>query len=237
MCGRYVSATPPDQIAAYFATGEPEALLEPSYNVAPTDDIYAVVADEGERHLDAFHWGLVPYWAKDAKIASRLINARSETLATNNSFKSAFQRRRCLVPADGFYEWAKRPGTKVKQPYFAHHPDGDLYAFAGLWEVWKGADKDQPPLRSVTIITTEANSTMAALHDRMPVILPPSAWDAWLDRDNDDVAQLGKLLVPAPPEVITLRPVSTAVGNVRNNGVELVAEVDPEPSGQLPGLD
>ncbi|MDP1821305.1 MAG: SOS response-associated peptidase [Acidimicrobiales bacterium] len=229
MCGRYVSATPPDQIAAYFATGAPEALLEPSYNVAPTDDVYAVLADGGLRHLDAFHWGLVPYWAKDAKIGSRMINARAETVATNNAFTSAFQKRRCLVPADGFYEWAKRPGQKTKQPYFAHPPDGGLYAFAGLWEVWKGPNRDQPPLRSCTIITTDANDAMTSVHDRMPVILPESAWDAWLDRDNDDVALLGRLLVPAPPQIITLRPVGTAVGNVRNNGAQLLDEVEVEP--------
>jgi putative SOS response-associated peptidase YedK len=228
MCGRFVSATPPDQIAAYFGTEAPEALLEASYNVAPTDDVYAVLEDGTARHLDAFHWGLVPYWAKDAKIGSRMINARAESLTTSNAFKPAFQRRRCIVPVTGFYEWQKKSGQKAKQPFFVQHPDGEPYALAGLWEVWKGADKDQEPLRSCTIITTTPNEPMAAIHDRMPVILPPEAWDTWLDRDNQDIELLGKLLVPASPRVITLRPVSTKVNSVRNDGPDLLDEPVPE---------
>jgi putative SOS response-associated peptidase YedK len=232
MCGRYVSATPPDQIAAYFDTEEPEVLLDPSYNVAPTDDVYAVLADGGVRHVDAFHWGLVPRWAKDPKIASRMINARAETLATQNAFKPAFERRRCLVPATGFYEWRKAAGVKAKQPFFIRHPDGVPYAFAGLWEVWRGPERDQEPLRSCTIITTAPNAPMADLHDRMPVILPPTAWDAWLDRENDDLDLLGKLLVPADPGVIAMHPVSTEVNSVRNDGAHLIAAV-PDGDGQL----
>lgn len=228
MCGRFVSATPPDQVAAYFETEAPEALLEASWNVAPTDDVYAVVADGGTRHLDAFHWGLVPLWAKDPKIGSRMINARAESLAEKAAFKHAFERRRCLVPATGFYEWHQRDGVKAKQPYFVHRPDGDLYAFAGLWEVWRGADRDQEPLRSCTIITTTPNSEMARIHHRMPVILPREAWDTWLDRDQRDLEVLGRLLVPAPSSVISLRPVATTVNNVRNDGPELTDEVDPD---------
>lgn len=230
MCGRFVSATPPDQIAAYFGTEAPEALLEPSYNVAPTNDVYAVLADGSARHLDAFHWGLVPLWAKDPKIGSKMINARAETLAEKNAFKSAFKRRRCLIPADGFYEWHKRPDAPAKakkQPYFIHRVDGEPVAFAGLWEVWKGPDKDQEPLRSCTIITTSPNDTMARIHDRMPVILPPSAWDTWLDRDNDDLDLLGKLLVPCAAQLITMHPISTEVNNVRNKGPQLIEESPP----------
>lgn len=230
MCGRFVSATPPDQIAAYFGAGAPEALLEPSYNVAPTNDVYAVLADGSTRHLDAFHWGLVPLWAKDPKIGSKMINARAETLAEKNAYKSAFKRRRCLIPADGFYEWHKRPDAPAKakkQPYFIHRVDGEPVAFAGLWEVWKGPDKDQEPLRSCTIITTSPNETMARIHDRMPVILPPSAWDAWLDRDNDDLDVLGKLLVPCPSQLLTMHPISTEVNNVRNKGPQLIEEAAP----------
>lgn len=230
MCGRYVSATPPDQIAAYFGAEAPEALLEPSYNVAPTNDVYAVLSDGSTRHLDAFHWGLVPLWAKDPKIGSKMINARAETLAAKNAFKSAFKRRRCLIPADGFYEWKKDPDAPPKtkkQPYFIHRPDGEPYAFAGLWEVWKGPDRDQEPLRSCTIITTSPNDAMAEIHDRMPVILPPSAWDTWLDREVDDLALLGKLLVPSAPQIITMHPVSTQVNNVRNKGEQLIEEAPP----------
>lgn len=231
MCGRFVSATPPDQVAAYFGTEAPEALLEPSYNVAPTNDIYAVLADGSTRHLDAFHWGLVPLWAKDPKIGSKMINARAETLATKNAYKAAFKRRRCLIPADGFYEWRKDPDAPPKakkQPFFIHRPDGAPYAFAGLWEVWRGPDKDQEPLRSCTIITTSPNEVMASIHDRMPVILPESTWDTWLDRENDDLDLLGKLLVPIAPQLTVMHPVSTQVNNVRNKGPELVAEIDPD---------
>ncbi|MGK2949168.1 MAG: SOS response-associated peptidase [Acidimicrobiales bacterium] len=234
MCGRFVSAAPPDQVAAYFGTEAPEAVLDPGYNVAPTNDVYAVLADGSTRHLDAFHWGLVPSWAKDPKIGSKMINARAETLAEKNAYKASFKRRRCLIPADGFYEWKKHPteAKGKKQPYFIHRPDGEPYAFAGLWELWRGPEKDQEPLRSCTIITTSPNEPMAAIHDRMPVILPPDAWDTWLDRGNDDLELLGKLLVPAPPQVITMHPVSTEVNNVRNQGPQLTEEIDPD---ALPG--
>jgi putative SOS response-associated peptidase YedK len=230
MCGRFVSATPPDQVAAYFGAEAPEALLEPSYNVAPTTDIYAVLSDGTTRHVDAFHWGLVPRWAKDPKIGSKMINARAETVAEKNAYKAALKKRRCIIPADGFYEWQKVAGQKAKQPFFIHRPDGEPYAFAGLWETWKGPDgKGDEVLRSCTIITTTPNSEMAKIHDRMPVILPPEAWDTWLDRDNEDLELLGKLLVPAPPQLIVLRPISTAVNNVRNNSPELMDEVVPPP--------
>lgn len=233
MCGRFVSATPPDQVAAYFDAEAPEALMEPRWNVAPTTDVYAVVSDGSTRHLDAFHWGLVPYWAKDVKIGSRMINARAETLAEKGAYKAAFQKRRCLVPADGFYEWQQRADRKAKQPWFVHRPDGEPYAFAGLWEVWKGPDGE--PLRSCTIITTTPNEAMARIHDRMPVVLPSDAWGTWLDREHDDVDHLGRLLVPCPAELTVLRPVSTLVSNVRNDGPELMDEVDPDvpPEGQL----
>jgi putative SOS response-associated peptidase YedK len=230
MCGRFVSATPPDQIAAYFGTEAPEALLAPSYNVAPTNDVYAILSDGTTRHLDAFHWGLVPLWAKDPKIGSKMINARADTLAAKNAFKSAFKRRRCIIPADGFYEWRKDPNAPPKakkQPYFIHRPGGEPVAFAGLWEVWKGPNKDQEPLRSCVIITTSPNEPMSAIHDRMPVILPESAWATWLDREIDDLDLLGKLLVPAPPELITMHTVSTEVNNVRNNGEHLIEEAPP----------
>jgi putative SOS response-associated peptidase YedK len=226
MCGRFVSASPPDELAQYFDAVLSESLLEPSYNVAPTNDVYAVLDDGGVRRVDAFHWGLVPVWAKDPKVGSRMINARAETLASKGAFKPAYRRRRCLIPADGFYEW-KRLGGKRKQPYYIHRTDGEPLAFAGLWEVWRGPDKQGDALRSCTIVTTQANETMAPLHDRMPVILPRSAWEAWLDPANDDIDTLGKLLVPAPPTLLTTYPVSTQVNSVRNKGAELLDRVDP----------
>jgi putative SOS response-associated peptidase YedK len=229
VCGRFVSSSSAADLAAYFgAEGVPEETLEKSWNVAPTNDVFVVHADGGVRRIDAFHWGLVPLWAKDPKVGSRMINARSETLASKGAFKPAFRKRRCIVPADGFYEWKKVPGQKQKQPYFIHRSDGEPYAFAGLWETWRGPDRDDSQqLRSTTIITTSANESMAAVHDRMPVILPPSAWDEWLDPADDDIETLGRLLVPAPPHLTVLRPVGTGVNHVRNKGSELIEEVEP----------
>lgn len=236
MCGRFVSASPPDELAQYFDAVLSESALEPNYNVAPTNDVYAVLDDGGVRRVDAFHWGLVPIWAKDPKIASRMINARAETLASKGAFKAAYRRRRCLIPADGFYEW-KRLGGKRKQPYYIHRSDGEPLAFAGMWEVWRGPDKQGDALRSCTIVTTQANETMSALHDRMPVILPPSVWEQWLDPANDDLDTLGKLLVPAPPALLTTYPVSTEVNSVRNDGPQLLDPVPPEEPDQPPDPD
>ncbi len=233
MCGRFVSTAPPADLAAHFgAAVAPEASLEPNWNVAPTQDVWAVVADgQGDRHLDAFFWGLVPSWAKDVKVGSRMINARGETLAEKPAFRKPFATRRCIVPAAGFYEW-KRLGPQKrppKQPMFIARADGAPLAFAGLWSVWRGPDGEQPPLRSLTIVTTSPNATMAPIHDRMPVVLPEDAWARWLDPDDHDVEGLGGLLVPAPDDLLHVHPVGDAVGNVRNNGPELLEPVEPKP--------
>lgn len=230
MCGRFVSASPPDEIARYFgAERTRDALLEPSYNVAPTDDIYVVRQSGTSRRLEAFHWGLVPFWAKDPSVGNRMINARAEGLADKGAYRSAFRDRRCLVPADGFYEWRKIEGRRQKQPYFVHRPDDEPMAFAGLWERWRGPDRESDEmLRSCTIVTTSANDTMAPIHDRMPVVLPPSAWDQWLDPDGHDTAGLGALLVPAPSTFTVVHPVGPDVGNVGNDGPQLVEPVDPD---------
>lgn len=233
MCGRFVSASPPEEIGKYFDTAAvAEKLLEPSYNVAPTNDVYVVTEDGGTRRLDAYHWGLVPFWAKSPAAGSKMINARAETIADKNAYKRPFAKRRCIIPADGFYEWKKIPGQKAKQPYFINRRDDEPLAFAGLWEVWRGPDgaknKDAAEqLRSCTIITTSANETMQQIHDRMPVILPASAWDRWLDPGNDDTQALSQLLVPAPPTLLRLTPVSTEVNNVRNKGSQLIEAVEP----------
>jgi len=233
MCGRFVSSSTPDEIASYFDVEQVAETLQPNYNVAPTNDVYAVLEDGGVRHLDAFHWGLVPSWAKDPGIGSRMINARAETLAEKNAFKKPFAARRCIIPADGFYEWKTEPGVKKKQPYLISRPDGRPFAIAGLWSVWRGGEKDgewqdESPLRSCTIITTTPNEPMSEIHDRMPVILAEKDWAEWLDRDNDDIATLGKLLVPAPEGIIAMHPVDPKVGNVRNKGSELVDIYDPD---------
>lgn len=236
MCGRYVSSSTPDEIAQYFdADEQPERALEPSWNVAPTDDVYVVLEEDGVRRVAEHHWGLVPFWAKSAAIGSKMINARADGLATKGAFKDAFARKRCLVPADGFYEWQAISGQKVKQPYLITRRTGEPLAFAGLWSSWRPPSGDGTErLRSATIITTTPNDLMATLHDRMPVILPASAWATWLDPDNHDVEALGELLVPAPEDVLTMRPVSTEVNSVRNQGPHLIDPVEPPPvQGQL----
>ena len=173
------------------------------------------------------HWGLVPFWAKSPAIGNRMINARAEGLPEKNAFKRAYRSRRCLVPVDGFYEWKNVPGQKAKQPYFIHRKDDEPLAFAGLWEEWKGPDRDgTQSLRSATIVTTTPNETMASIHDRMPVILPPSAWDEWLDPTNADLDTLGRLLVPAPAQLLTMHPVSVDVGKIGNKGSRLADPID-----------
>jgi putative SOS response-associated peptidase YedK len=265
MCGRFVSASPPDQVAAYFeAEATSESLWQPTFNVAPTMAVFAVRVDGSVRRLEPFRWGLVPFWAKDPSVGNRMINARAETLAGKSAYRRAFAKRRCLIPADGFYEWQKVPGQKAKQPYYVHRQDDEPLAFAGLWEFWRpkpptggrgveadeGTEADEGDegagehadedggevLLSCTILTTSANETMRPLHDRMPVILPPSRWDEWLDPANDDLEALGRLLVPAPADLLTLHPVSSEVNNVRNEGAHLLDPVDPvdpsAPGGQ-----
>lgn len=240
MCGRFASTTPPDQLAKYFGAEMTEQVIEnepaANYNTAPTQGVYTVYEDGGVRRLDAFHWGLVPFWAKDPKVGSRMINARSETLAEKNSYKRPFARRRCIIPADGFYEWKKIEGQKKKQPMYMSRTDGEPFAFAGLWEVWKDknhTDADGEPLElySCTIITGDPNEKVAEVHDRMPVMLPPDRWDAWLDRDNHDTDALQSFLVPAPAQLIRIHLVSTEVNNVRNNSPELIEEADPVSGG------
>lgn len=234
MCGRFVSASPPDQIAAFFGAELASEVLAPNWNVAPTNDIYAVVHTPGGPQVQAFHWGLVPSWAKDVKIGAKMINARAETLADKPAFKTMFRKYRAIVPADGFYEWQTLPGVlnrsgkSAKQPMFIHRLDGEPLAFAGLWSVWrdKSLPDDAPRLHSATIITTAANATMAPVHDRMPVILPASRWAEWLDPANDDLVSLGRLLVPAASDVLTMHAVSSDVNNVRNKGAHLIEPVD-----------
>jgi putative SOS response-associated peptidase YedK len=228
MCGRFVSKSQPDEIAKYFGAQLGETLLEPSYNVAPTNDIYVVYESGEARRVEPMRWGLVPSWAKDISIGARMINARAEGIATKNAFRRSFQRKRCILPADGFYEWAAVPGQKRKQPMYIHRADGDRLAFAGLWEVWRNPDRpDDPPVRTCTIITGQANDAIEPVHDRMPVILPPDKWDTWLDPEVRDTELLGALLVPAPSSIIAMHPVSTDVNRVSNKGASLIEPVDP----------
>ncbi len=252
MCGRFVSASPPDELANYFGTEVPEQALEESYNVAPTNEVYVVRARESHRTLAPAKWGLVPFWAKDAKIGSRMINARSETAPAKPAFRRAFSKRRCLIPADGFYEWAaqsdevieaakaaaKAEGRKFvkpkKQPFYIYRADEEPLVFGGLWERWIPKDEDgndipdADPLDSCTILTCAANNTMAPVHDRMPVMIPPNAWDDWLDPESD-ADHMKSLLVPAPDALLTMHTITTMVNSVRNKGAELIAPGVVEP--------
>ena len=231
-----MSSSSADAISKFFGASFEGEALPANYNVAPTQDVLAVVADaSSDRTLQPFHWGLVPSWAKDMKIGSRMINARSETLGEKPAFKGLFKKHRLLIPMDGFYEWQPgvsggpltKAGKPAKQPMFIHRADGQLLAVAGLWATWRdrAAGPDAPWLHSCTIITTSANSTMAPVHDRMPVLLSVDDWQQWLDPTNGDTASLQHLLVPAPADVLVMHPVSTAVNNARNSGEQLIEPV------------
>jgi putative SOS response-associated peptidase YedK len=230
VCGRFTSKTPTSDLAEYFGVDEVVAPdLGARYNVAPTDEAYAVAESaDGVRRLGTFRWGLVPFWSKDAKGGAKMINARAEGLLDKPAFKRAFERKRCIVPADGFYEW-ERIDSKRKQPWYITRADGKPMAFAGLWDSWRpNKDSDDGKVRSCTIITGEPNDVVAKLHDRMPVMLPPEVWDAWLDPDNHDLGALAGLLVPAPADGLELRRVRTLVNTVTNDGPELLEPADPD---------
>jgi putative SOS response-associated peptidase YedK len=214
MCGRFVLKTPVEELARLF--GFPERPnLAPRYNVAPTDPCPVVRAGPA---LAILRWGFLPFWAKHLREGARSINVRAETVATNRGFAPAFAARRCLVPADGFYEW-KTEG-KLKQPWFVAAADGAPIAFAGIWERWRPPEGD--PVESFAILTTRANALLAQLHDRMPVVLAPDAWSAWLDPATPP-ARLAALLAPAPEESLVMHEVDRRVGNVRVDDPGLIA--------------
>ena len=209
MCGRYTLTVPVDRLAAEFDLDEVRAELSPNFNVAPTQSVAAVVAEDGSRRLETLRWGLVPSWADDPEIGSRMINARSETAPEKPSFRSAFRRRRCLIPADGFYEWKREEGGK--QPFYIRMNDGRPFAFAGLWESWHDGE-----VLSCTILTTSANPLVGEVHGRMPVILPAEDRDAWLDPEAER-EELVSLLRPYPGDDLETFPVSRFVNSPRNN--------------------
>lgn len=218
MCGRFTLAVPGEQVAAQFQLSTtPE--LTARYNIAPTQQIAAVRAGDAGRELALFRWGLVPSWAKDPSVGARMINARSETVAEKPSFRTALRQRRCLIPADGFYEWQAAAGGK--QPFHIRLADGGLFAMAGLYEHWKTPEGGW--LHSCTILTTEANELMRPLHDRMPVILAPEQYDLWLDPGLRDAGPLQALIAPYPAEQMVAGPVSKAVNRAGNEGPELLA--------------
>jgi putative SOS response-associated peptidase YedK len=222
MCGRFALYSNPQTLARRFCAQAP-ADLKARYNVAPTQ-IIPIVRQEGEgRRFSLARWGLIPHWAKEMDTGYSTINARAETVATKPAFRSAFRHRRCLVPADGFYEWQAVPGSKVKQPYFIGLRDQEPMALAGLWERWQSPQGDE--LESCSIIVTVANDLMRPIHDRMPVILDPADWNAWLAPDAGDLGMLQSLLRPFPAEAMTARPVSTRVNSPRTDVPECLEAV------------
>ncbi len=223
MCGRYASSRDARDLASGFEVEEPpEEALPPSWNVAPTDPVHAVLQRAGSRRLTVLRWGLVPSWSKDAKGAARLINARQETVTTKPAFRAAYARRRCLLPADGYYEW-QVDGTR-KQPWFLSSADGGPLAMAGLYEVWSPPQGER--LWTCTVITTAAADDTGHIHDRTPLVVPRADWARWLDPEVEDPGQ--DLLVPAVTGALAAWPVGAAVGNVRNDGPELVEPLAPE---------
>jgi putative SOS response-associated peptidase YedK len=225
MCGRYVSVSSPTILAERFHVEELRTgTTEANYNVTPRADVAVVADSRGHRVLDLARWGLVPSWARSLAVGDRMINARAETVLTNNAYKRPFERRRCVVPADGFYEWQRIEGQKVRRPWFIRRRDGEPIAFAGLWSIWhdRHLGDDAPRIRSCTIITTEPNDLMREIHNRMPVILPESVWDNWLDPENHDTQALRQLLVPSPPDELERWPITTRVNKPDHNGPELL---------------
>lgn len=226
MCGRYVISSDPASFAEYFGVDivKTEA-LETSYNIAPTDPVYAIAEHDGERQLGTFRWGLIPHWSKDRK-GPLNINARAETVATKPAFRDSFSRKRCILPADGFYEWEAKERGRL--PHYVTMRDDRPMGFAGIWASWKDPETGEW-LRSCAIITTSANEAISRIHTRMPVILPAEAWEEWLDRDNRDTEALRRLLVPIPGDRVKEHAVSTLVNSVKNNLPENIVPLPPRP--------
>lgn len=232
MCGRFVSASSPGEIADYFgASGVAETLTEPNYNVAPSVPVPVIVARDDERQLDLMRWGLIPFWAKSASIGNKMINARVETVTEKSAFRNAIKKHRCIIPADAFYEWtavvdptAKKPR---KQPWCIQRSDGAPFAFAGMFESWQDPEGDGSRLRSCTILTGPANAAMEPIHDRMPIMVAPAMWDAWLNPQDLDPAALLDAIESPPAELFSIHAVSTAVNNSRSSGAQLMDQVEP----------
>jgi len=224
MCGRYTQSKSAEMIAKAFQIDNVSD-IKPRYNIAPTQSVLTVLqpSASANRQGKMLHWGLIPSWAKDRKMASKLINARAETVAEKPAFRSAFRKRRCLVVADGFYEWQQQENKKQKQPFYFRLSDGEPFAFAGLWEHWQDATGEE--IESCTVLTTEANDLMRPIHNRMPVILEPKNYDLWLDSEATKLELLQPLLHPYPTEEMTAYPVSTVVNKPVNDSAECINSI------------
>jgi putative SOS response-associated peptidase YedK len=222
MCGRFTLTVDPADLKEAFQDYKMPTQYAPRFNIAPSQPILAIPND-GKYTADFFVWGLIPSWAKDPAIGNKLINARGETLAEKPSFRGGYKYNRCLILADGFYEWKAQPGTKIKTPYFIHMKDRKPFAFAGLWDEWLGTDGSQ--VKSCTIITTDPNELMTTIHNRMPVILNPANYDEWLDTAPRAPESLQPLIRPFPAEAMSAYPVSTMVNKPEVDRAELVVPV------------
>jgi len=233
MCGRFTLTDPDADLAVQFDLPEiPD--MKPRYNIAPSQPVAAVrVPSEGAaREMVLLQWGLIPFWAKDPAIGNRMINARSETAAEKPAFRAAFKRRRCLVVADGFYEWQKRNGGK--QPFFVYLRDRQPFGFAGLWEHWEG--EDGSVIESCTLLTTQPNELLRSVHNRMPVILQPEDYSLWLDPEVEDAAQLQPLLQPYAAEMMGAHPVSLFVNKPQNDDPRCIEPLPASKADRLPGM-
>jgi putative SOS response-associated peptidase YedK len=234
MCGRFTQQRPSAELAALFAADDLAESPGERFNLAPQQlGLVVVEREDLRRAIVPYRWGLIPAWAKDARIGNRLINARAETVATTPAFRSAFQKRRCIVPADGFYEW-ERMTPEIRQPNLIRRADGEPMAFAGLWSIWRDPTQpDAEPVRTFSIVTTTANATLEPIHDRMPVILPASTWDTWLAPSPAEPGELLALLQPAPADLLERFPVSKRVNNARNEGPDLIVPLGPTGPGPV----
>jgi putative SOS response-associated peptidase YedK len=223
MCGRFVVFNDFEQLKEHFLIDKVLYELTPNYNVAPTQEILAIVREEGLNVLEKLYWGLVPHWSKDISAGYKMINARMETVASKPSFREAFKKRRCLIPADGFYEWSGSKGNK--QPFFITLPDEKPFAFAGLWETWWDKENQGDSYRSCTIITREASPCLKDIHHRMPAVLPPDTYEAWLDSDNQDTKALQEILSDKTVTEFKIMPVSNQVNSVRVNEPSNIAPI------------
>ena len=223
MCGRYKIETTPEMLRAFF-NFEEHPNFPPRFNIAPTQPVPIVRVIAGKRQFQLVRWGLVPSWMKEMP-KSVLINARAETINEKPSFKGGFRHRRCLIPADGFYEWQARDG-RPKQPHLIRRSDGAPFAMAGIWDDWLSADGSE--LETCAIVTTAANDRLKPIHHRMPVILDPKDWDAWLDTDGTSAKEAGKLLTPASDDLMEALPVSTRVNKISEDDADLTKTIDPE---------
>jgi len=219
MCGRFTLTVDPAELQESFGDYDFPKQFAPRFNIAPTQPVLAIPND-GTNRADFFIWGLIPMWAKDPSIGNRLINARGETLGEKPSFRGSYKYKRCLILADGFYEWKSQPGTKAKVPHFIHMKDRQPFAFAGLWDEWNSPDGSL--IRSCTIVTIDPNELMAPIHNRMPVILPSDAYAQWLDSAPQAPDQLQPLIKPYPADEMAAYPVSTLVNNPKNDLAECV---------------